>query len=114
MACFPPCRDTSRSARKLVPRRVQGNDFAFGVLDNRSVRGFDRMMLVFERMFGSGSTREQRLERMQADKSLLDGIMSSALELKRGLGPEDRERISAYLDARAPLRCECSGAARPA
>lgn len=54
--------------------------------------------VVFERMFGSGSTREQRLERMQADKSLLDGIMSSALELKRGVGPEDRARISAYLD----------------
>jgi hypothetical protein len=47
MACFPPCRDISRSARKLVPRRVQGNDFAFGVLDNRSVRGFDRMMPAF-------------------------------------------------------------------
>jgi hypothetical protein len=54
--------------------------------------------VVFERMFGSGSTREQRLERMQTDKSLLDGIMSSALELKRGIGPEDREKISAYLD----------------
>jgi hypothetical protein len=54
--------------------------------------------VVFERMFGSGSTREQRLERMKSDKSLLDGIVSSALELKQGLGPEDRERMSAYLD----------------
>jgi len=54
--------------------------------------------VVFERMFGSGSTPEQRVARMQADKSLLDGIMSSALKLKHGLGAEDRERISAYLD----------------
>lgn len=54
--------------------------------------------VVFERMFGSGGTTEQRLARMHADKSLLDGIMTSTLELKHGLGPEDRERISEYLD----------------
>jgi hypothetical protein len=54
--------------------------------------------VVFERMFGSGSTAEQRLERLQDDKSLLDGIMSAAASLKRGLGHEDRERIGSYLE----------------
>jgi hypothetical protein len=54
--------------------------------------------VVFERMFGSGGTPEQRRARMKSDKSLLDGIMSSTLELEHGLGPADRARISDYLD----------------
>jgi hypothetical protein len=54
--------------------------------------------VVFERMFGSGGTPEERAARLRSDRSLLDGIMTSALDLKRGLGPADRERISLYLD----------------
>lgn len=54
--------------------------------------------VVFERMFGSGSTAEERLERLHDDKSLLDGIMTAATNLKHGLGHEDRARISAYLE----------------
>jgi len=54
--------------------------------------------VVFERMFGSGGTPEERIARIRDDKSLLDGVMGAAMNLKRGLGPEDRERIASYLE----------------
>ncbi len=54
--------------------------------------------IVFERMFGSGSTAEERLARLNSDKSLLDGIMTAAADLKSGLPQEDRRRISDYLE----------------
>jgi hypothetical protein len=55
--------------------------------------------VVFERMFGSGSTPEERAERARTDKSLLDAVLGSAGELKTSLGGEDRARIDDYLDS---------------
>jgi hypothetical protein len=54
--------------------------------------------VVFELMFGSGSTPEERLARRQADKSLLDWIVSEVATLKRELGASDRQWMEGYLE----------------
>jgi hypothetical protein len=54
--------------------------------------------VVFERLFGDGSTPEQRLSRKQEDRSILDSITNHVARLKRQLGPSDRTRLNDYLD----------------
>jgi Protein of unknown function (DUF1552) len=54
--------------------------------------------VVFERMFGDGKSREQRLARLQDDRSILDSIKDQEARLKRGLGAGDRARVTDYLD----------------
>jgi Protein of unknown function (DUF1552) len=54
--------------------------------------------MAFERLFGDGATAQERLERQQFDRSLLDGILHDVSQLKAGLGAADRRRISEYLD----------------
>jgi hypothetical protein len=53
---------------------------------------------VFERMFGGGATREERLARMRTDRSILDLVKQDLSDLERGLGPADRTRLGEYLD----------------
>jgi hypothetical protein len=55
--------------------------------------------VVFERMFGSGGTPEERAARARTDKSLLDAVLGSAGKLKTSLGGQDRARIDDYLDS---------------
>ena len=55
--------------------------------------------VVFERMFGSGGTPEERAVRARTDKSLLDAVLGSAGKLKTSLGGQDRARIDDYLDS---------------
>src|SRR6187455_1295051 len=52
--------------------------------------------LVFERMFGSGGTAEERAARRQDDRSILDSLLGSLNRLKTGLDPADRLRMDAY------------------
>jgi hypothetical protein len=54
--------------------------------------------IVFERMFGYGSTTEERMQRIQTDKSLLDSIMQAAANMENKLGIRDQQRINDYLD----------------
>jgi hypothetical protein len=54
--------------------------------------------IVFERMFGSGSTPQERVARAKADRSLLDAVVASAAKLKHELGGRDRARIDEYLE----------------
>ena len=54
--------------------------------------------VVFERMFGGGATREERLARMRTDRSILDLVRADVADLERGLGPSDRKRLDEYLD----------------
>jgi hypothetical protein len=54
--------------------------------------------VLFERMFGGGSTTEERLARMSADRSILDFVASDLKDLEAGLGTRDRARLSDYLD----------------
>jgi hypothetical protein len=54
--------------------------------------------IVFERMFGGGATRDERLARMRTDRSILDLVQEDLADLQGGLGPADRTRLGDYLD----------------
>ena len=55
--------------------------------------------VVFERLFGDGGTREQRLAEMRTDHSILDSVTDDLAHLERDLGGGDRQRLDQYLDA---------------
>src|SRR5678815_3058509 len=54
---------------------------------------------VFERLFGSGDTVEERLARSEEDRSILDVITSEIGRLRRTLNPHDGLKLGEYLDA---------------
>ena len=54
--------------------------------------------VAFEQLFGVGGTAEERAARRRTDASILDWITSRVAELKRELGPTDRQRMERYLD----------------
>jgi len=54
--------------------------------------------VVFDRLFGDGATAEQRLERIEQERSILDAVTGEVKRLERGLGSSDRTRVSEYLD----------------
>jgi Protein of unknown function (DUF1552) len=54
--------------------------------------------LVFERLFGGGGTREDRLARMKTDRSLLDFVADDLRDVQSGIGARDRVRLDQYLD----------------
>jgi len=53
---------------------------------------------VFERLFGDGSSAEQRLTRRQEDRSILDSITQDVARFRKGIGSGDRRRLDDYLD----------------
>ena len=54
--------------------------------------------IVFERLFGDGSTDEQRRERREQAASLLDSVREQVGSLALRLPASDRARLSQYLD----------------
>jgi hypothetical protein len=52
--------------------------------------------VVFERMFGDGSTVEERAARRQRDRSILDSLSSSLSRLRRDSSASDRARLDQY------------------
>ncbi len=54
---------------------------------------------VFERLFGSGDTAEERQVRVREDRSILDGLTREISRLSRKLGGRDRAKLGEYLDA---------------
>ncbi|MGH9239910.1 MAG: DUF1552 domain-containing protein [Vicinamibacterales bacterium] len=54
--------------------------------------------VVFERLFGSGSTPEQRAQRMRQSKSILDSLVAELATLRRQLGPADVQTVNQYTD----------------
>ena len=54
--------------------------------------------IVFERLFGDGSSEAERLAHKQEDRSILDSVTQETSHLERGLGTKDRQRISEYLE----------------
>src|SRR5688572_8078370 len=54
--------------------------------------------IVFERLFGGGGTREDRLARMRTDRSLLDFVADDLRDVQAGIGPRDRVRLDQYLN----------------
>ncbi|HVZ19647.1 MAG TPA: DUF1552 domain-containing protein [Vicinamibacterales bacterium] len=53
--------------------------------------------VVFDRMFGGGATREERLARIHTDESVLDLVKADLEDLEGGLGAGDRARLDQYL-----------------
>src|SRR5688500_4121387 len=53
--------------------------------------------IVFERLFGSGGTAEDRLARMRTDRSLLDFVAADLKQLEGAVGAGDRTKLDEYL-----------------
>jgi len=54
---------------------------------------------VFERMFGVGTTAEERVARVREDRSILDGLTQEISSLNKKLGATDRNKLGQYFDA---------------
>ena len=56
---------------------------------------------VFERLFGDTDDTSQaaRLKRIREDRSILDSLVHEVDSFRRTLGPDDRDKITQYLDA---------------
>ncbi|MEP7355172.1 MAG: DUF1552 domain-containing protein, partial [Acidobacteriota bacterium] len=54
--------------------------------------------VVFDRMFGDGANSEERLARIEQQRSILDAVVGQVKKLEGGLGPNDRNRVAEYLD----------------
>ncbi len=54
--------------------------------------------IVFERLFGDGSTAEERASRMELKQSLLDAVVDDVAKLQRTLSAADRPRLERYLE----------------
>ncbi len=52
--------------------------------------------MVFEQLFGSGGTPEQRAARRATDRSILDMLAQQMADLRKSLGPTDRQRLEQY------------------
>jgi len=52
--------------------------------------------VVFERMFGDGSTVDQRTARRARDRSILDSLSSSLARVRNGVSAPDRARLDDY------------------
>lgn len=53
--------------------------------------------IVFERLFGDGSTSDQRKVRRQQSKSLLDSVLDETSALQLRVPPSDRSRLDQFL-----------------
>src|SRR5215470_8343407 len=54
--------------------------------------------VAFDMMFGAGGTAEERAERRNTRRSILDSIVREMAELRKELGPADRNRMDGYLE----------------
>ena len=54
--------------------------------------------VVFERMFGDGSTPEERSARRMRDRSILDSLRGSLLRLRTSVPSSDRARLDKYAE----------------
>jgi hypothetical protein len=55
--------------------------------------------VVFDRMFGDGASAQERLQRIETQRSILDAITGQVRRLQGGLGTRDRNRVAEYLDS---------------
>jgi hypothetical protein len=70
--------------------------------------------VVFERLFGSGSTPEVRALRMKQSRSILDSLVSELAALRRQLGPHDVQTVTQYTDEIREIERRLEIAARAA
>lgn len=52
---------------------------------------------VFERLFGAGDSEQDRKDRRQTDKSMLDWMLTEVDRVSKSLGPADRVALDEYL-----------------
>ena len=50
-------------------------------------------------MFGDGATAQERLQRIETQRSILDAVTGQVRRLQGDLGTRDRNRVAEYLDA---------------
>ena len=55
--------------------------------------------VVFERMFGDGGSAADRRAELRKNSSILDWVTGDMAGLQRKLGPNDRTKVSQYLDS---------------
>jgi hypothetical protein len=55
--------------------------------------------IVFERLFGDGGSRAERLARARVAGSILDSVRHEAAALVKSLGPGDYRKLDEYLDS---------------
>jgi len=55
--------------------------------------------VVFDRMFGDGASAQERLQRIETQRSILDAITGQVRRLQGDLGNRDRNRVAEYLDS---------------
>ncbi len=55
--------------------------------------------IVFESLFGEGGSREDRRAVLRGRASLLDRVREDIARLQRKLGPDDRTKVSQYLES---------------
>ena len=71
--------------------------------------------VAFERLFGSGSTPEQRAARMKQSRSILDSVRGELASLLKDVGPSDVQTINQYteeiheIERRIELASKASG-----
>jgi|SoiMethySBSTD1v2_1073268.scaffolds.fasta_scaffold00210_2 uncharacterized protein DUF1552 len=71
--------------------------------------------IVFERLFGSGSTPELRAQRLKQTRSILDSLVAELNGLRRQLGPADVQTVDQYteeireIERRIELAAKASG-----
>jgi hypothetical protein len=53
---------------------------------------------VFDRLFGDGASAEERLQRIERERSILDAVTGQVKSLSQGLGSHDRSKVSEYLE----------------
>jgi len=54
--------------------------------------------VMYSRMFGVGTSKEQQIRGRQKDQSILDSVLESAGVLERTLGSEDKHKLDQHLD----------------
>jgi hypothetical protein len=54
--------------------------------------------VIFERMFGDGSTAEERARRRQEDRSILDSLTEGLARFRVAVGASDRRRLEEYVE----------------
>jgi hypothetical protein len=54
--------------------------------------------VVFEKLFGDGSTNDDRIALKEQNRSLLDSVIGQVASLKKNLPAPDRNKLSDYLD----------------
>ena len=77
--------------------------------------------VVFERLFGDGTSARDRARQLQENSSILDAVTREVAGFQKRLGAGDRTRVNEYLDAireierasRRPKRRACSNSRLP-